>query len=89
LSLGVSRTSDTVSSMSFAEPLVRPSSAIDYARPMPSIPASQFEREVCKYILKFFFFLISLHYFNIANCFRCASQSCKICGDLENGTLSS
>jgi hypothetical protein len=48
LSLDGSRISDTASSMSFGEPLVRPNSVFDYVRPMSSLSASQFEKEVCK-----------------------------------------
>lgn len=47
LSLDGSRASDTVSSMSFGEPLVRPNSVLDYVRAESSISKSQFERKVC------------------------------------------
>jgi hypothetical protein len=83
LSLDGPRASDTASSMSFREPLVRPNSVLDYVRPVSSLSASQFETEVCIYFLKCSF-LISLHPFNFANCFRCVSQSCTICNVLEN-----
>jgi hypothetical protein len=66
LSLDGSRASDTVSSMSSGEPLVRPNLVLDYARPMSSLSASQFEREVCNYYLKFFF-LKSLYPFSLTN----------------------
>ena len=85
LSLNGSGASDIVSPMSFGEPLMKPSSALDCIRPMSSLSASQFEREVCKCFLKFFL-TKSLPPFNITNCFRCASQSRKICNALENRT---
>ncbi len=47
-SLDGSRASDTVPSISFGEPLVRPSSVLDNIRP---ISMSQSERTVCKYLL--------------------------------------
>lgn len=47
LSLDGSRASDTVSSKSFGEPLVRPSSVLNYVGTGSSISTSQFGREVC------------------------------------------
>jgi hypothetical protein len=70
LSLGGSKDSDTISSIPFGEPLVRSSSVIDYVRPMSSLSASQFEKEVCKYFPKFCF-PKSLHTSNVTNCFPC------------------
>jgi len=62
LSFGGSKDSDTVSSMSFGEPLVRSCSVIDYARPMLSLSASQFEREVCKYFSEILLSQITIYF---------------------------